>query len=129
MNTTFTTMWQVRTGWASVKLIPISMKVRIPFYKFFSGTVLTVYCPGLPYWFNALVPLAYGLDDDRLKDQVHSAMGIVLERQFSDGWLGPETGTWRNFWGRMPMVRKSALGYPGIANLWTVDGHVPTCTS
>jgi hypothetical protein len=53
---------------------------------------------GFPYWYNGIVPLAYGLDDARLKDQVHSATEIVLGRQAADGWLGPETGTARNFW-------------------------------
>ncbi|KAH7050222.1 hypothetical protein B0J12DRAFT_710857 [Macrophomina phaseolina] len=59
---------------------------------------------GFPYWLNGLVPLAYGLDDARLKDQVADAVASVLSRQAADGWLGPETGTARNFWARYPLL-------------------------
>lgn len=53
-----------------------------------------------PYWLNAMVPLAYGIDDARLIAQVRNATDYVLAHQQSDGWLGYETGTARNMWPR-----------------------------
>ncbi|KAK2767021.1 hypothetical protein FQN54_006338 [Arachnomyces sp. PD_36] len=57
-----------------------------------------------PYWFNGIVPLAYGLNDARLKDEVQRLIRHILENQQADGWLGPETDlSKRNFWGTYPM--------------------------
>lgn len=59
---------------------------------------------GFPYWFNGLVPLAYGLDSPRLKTQVREAVDYVLAHQQADGWLGPETDlNSRDLWGRFPL--------------------------
>lgn len=49
-----------------------------------------------PYWFNGLVPLAFGLGDDRILGQVKSYLDYVLSHQQSDGWLGPENAA--NSW-------------------------------
>lgn len=54
-----------------------------------------------PYWLNGLIPLAYTLDDQRLKDQVHEAVSYVLENKVApDGWIGPEKGGYRLLWAR-----------------------------
>lgn len=58
---------------------------------------------GLPYWFNGLVPLAYGLNDTRLKLQVQDASDYILDHQQADGWLGPEAVGDRDLWGRFPL--------------------------
>lgn len=59
---------------------------------------------GLPYWFNGLVPLAYGLGDHRLIQQVEDASDYILNHQYLDGWLGPETVGHRDLYGRFPFM-------------------------
>lgn len=58
---------------------------------------------GVPYWLNGLVPLAYALDDDRLKRQTGDVVDYILHHQQSDGWLGPEAPADRDIWGRFPL--------------------------
>ena len=59
---------------------------------------------GAPYWLNGIVPLAYSLNDVRLKNQVHFAVSYILEHQQADGWLGPERLIKdRDVWGRFPL--------------------------
>jgi uncharacterized protein len=43
----------------------------------------------VPYWLDGIVPLAYLLDDGELKTKAKRAIDTILDRQQSDGWLGP----------------------------------------
>lgn len=42
-----------------------------------------------PYWLDGVVPLAFLLDDDKLKSKVQRWMDYILTHQHPDGWLGP----------------------------------------
>ncbi|KAH6638519.1 duf1680 domain-containing protein [Truncatella angustata] len=54
-----------------------------------------------PYWFNGLVPLAFGLNSTRIQGQVRYYLDYVLDHQQSDGWLGFETTReTRGLWAR-----------------------------
>jgi len=48
-----------------------------------------------PYWLDGVVPLAFVLDDDRLKGKVRRWMDYILSHQQEDGWLGPIQDTSR----------------------------------
>ncbi|KAF8881189.1 hypothetical protein CPB85DRAFT_1340602 [Mucidula mucida] len=45
-----------------------------------------------PYWFNAIVPLAFQLEDSRLIGQVQTFLehNLELAEASDDGWIGPE---------------------------------------
>jgi hypothetical protein len=59
-----------------------------------------------PYWYNANVPLAYVLGDERLKDQSNQFLTYVLDHQADDGWLGPETTReTRGIWARCLLLQ------------------------
>ncbi len=64
-----------------------------------------------PYWFNGLVPLAFGLRSDvdggnsssaaRIESQVRHYLDYLLDHQQPDGWLGFEkTRQTRGIWAR-----------------------------
>ncbi|KAI5793275.1 hypothetical protein EDC01DRAFT_746301 [Geopyxis carbonaria] len=58
-----------------------------------------------PYWFNYIVPLAWTLNDARLKAQATAFLDHVLETQWEDGWLGPEeTPAQRGLWARSLLI-------------------------
>ena len=42
-----------------------------------------------PYWLDGFIPLAYTLDDAKLKADVQRWMEHILTHQHEDGWLGP----------------------------------------
>lgn len=42
-----------------------------------------------PYWLDGFIPLAFLLDDEKLKAKVHKWMDYILTHQQPDGWLGP----------------------------------------
>lgn len=42
-----------------------------------------------PYWLDGIVPLAFLLDDVRLKTKVHAWVDTILTKQQENGWLGP----------------------------------------
>jgi uncharacterized protein len=42
-----------------------------------------------PYWLDGLVPLAFLLDDKRLKQKARHWITYILGHQHEDGWLGP----------------------------------------
>ena len=44
-----------------------------------------------PYWLDGAVPLAFLLDDEKLKSKVARWMDYILDHQQEDGWLGPLT--------------------------------------
>ncbi len=46
-----------------------------------------------PYWLDGIVPLAFLLDDARLKAKARHWIDGILARQQADGWLGPVQGS------------------------------------
>lgn len=54
-----------------------------------------------PYWFNGLVPLAFGLGDTKIESQVKYYLDYILDHQQDDGWIGSETTqATRGIWAR-----------------------------
>lgn len=47
-----------------------------------------------PYWLDGLVPLAWLLDDDRLKAKARRFVDEILGRQRADGWFSPFPENW-----------------------------------
>lgn len=42
-----------------------------------------------PYWLDGLVPLAFLLNEERLKSKADAWIGYILTHQREDGWIGP----------------------------------------
>jgi hypothetical protein len=45
-----------------------------------------------PYWLDGAVPLAWLLDDARLKGALAAYIDYIIANQHEDGWLGPKQG-------------------------------------
>lgn len=72
-----------------------------------------------PYWFNYIVPLAWTLDDARLKEQAKTFLDYVLDHQAEDGWLGPEaTRETRGIWARSLLLFGLTVCDPRQFFLW-----------
>jgi hypothetical protein len=56
-----------------------------------------------PYYLDGLVPLAYILNDDRLKAQAQKWIEWTLQSQTPDGWFGPKVN--EDWWPRMVMLK------------------------
>ncbi len=70
-----------------------------------------------PYWLDGVTPLAFLLDDARLRAKVDRWVAYILDHQADDGWLGPrptsdreETYAAHDVWPRM-VVLKALLQY------------------
>ncbi|MBD3183762.1 hypothetical protein GF312_15840 [Candidatus Poribacteria bacterium] len=42
-----------------------------------------------PYWLDGIIPLAFLLDDEKLKEKARDWIDYIVTHQHSDGWLGP----------------------------------------
>lgn len=70
-----------------------------------------------PYYTDGLVPLAYLLDDPKLKAKADRWVGWTLQNQRSDGSIGPEKN--KDWWPNMIMLKALAQYYEA-----TGDGRV-----
>ena len=73
-----------------------------------------------PYFLDGLVPLAYLLDDDRLKTKAQKYIEWTLTHQAPNGMIGPATND--DWWPRMVMLKTLAqyeevTGYPRVIPL------------
>lgn len=84
-----------------------------------------------PYWFNGVVPLAFGLDDERLKEQVKYYLDYVLDHQQEDGWLGFETTPQeRGLWGRCLLLLGLIVSTcPRKQRIWLTSVAICRCRS
>ena len=43
----------------------------------------------MPYWLDGVIPLAWLLGDETLKQRINGYVDYIVEHQHADGWLGP----------------------------------------
>lgn len=75
-----------------------------------------------PYFLDGLIPLAYLLDDDRLKAKAQKFIEWTLTHQLADGMIGPATNN--DWWPRMVMCKalaqyEEATGDPRVVPVLT----------
>ncbi len=58
-----------------------------------------------PYWLDGIVPLAYLLNDSRLKTKAAKWLNWTLYNIGENGWLGPETDHRDKWWPRAVMLK------------------------
>ncbi|MCD6308601.1 MAG: glycoside hydrolase family 127 protein [Candidatus Latescibacteria bacterium] len=73
-----------------------------------------------PYWLDGLVPLAWLLNDDRLKKKALRWINWTLVNQRDDGWLGPTTDH-RDMWWPRAIMLKVLAQYAEAASDWRVE--------
>lgn len=84
-----------------------------------------------PYWIDGLLPLAYILDDDSLKEKVQTWIEWTLASQKEDGYFGPDTdrpyeqGLQRDmshdWWPKMVMLKVMQQYYSATGDERVID--------
>ncbi|MDA3834335.1 MAG: glycoside hydrolase family 127 protein [Spirochaetales bacterium] len=87
-----------------------------------------------PYWLNGLVPLAYILDDDKLKTKAQEWIEWSLENQREDGYFGPrplpegyeripgtQQGNREDWWPKMVMLKVLQQYYSATEDERVID--------
>jgi hypothetical protein len=85
----------------------------------------------VPYWIDGLVPLAYLLDDERLKLKVKNALGYILDHQHPDGWLGPVGDSQKHkpydVWPLFPLLKALTQYHEATADPRVVPALLKCC--
>ena len=84
-----------------------------------------------PYWIDGLLPLAYILDDDQLKEKVKPWIEWALASQKENGFFGPDTDygyerglqrTWsHDWWPRMVVLKIMQQHYSATGDQRVID--------
>ena len=89
----------------------------------------------MPYWLDGAIPLAWLLNDARLKARIQAYLEYIIGHQHEDGWLGPrieENATAADLWSqalamKMLVVYHDAAGderVPGVLKKALLDRHI-----
>jgi hypothetical protein len=88
-----------------------------------------------PYWLDGVIPLAYLLDDQELKEKINNYMDHIIRSQDETGWMGlsqdqAKYDLWAAFLILKPLIQfHEAAGddrVPGVVTklLRWIDGHI-----